>query len=200
MQAVCTKKVPGMKQIDKRIATKRSAAMLAVALIGLLLSACGGVPDGIRPVAELDLQRYAGRWYELARYDHRFERGMSHVTADYTLLPSGKVAVVNRGYLQESGQWKSADGKARWAAEPGAGHLEVSFFGPFYADYVVFYLSDDYQQALVTGPSRDYFWMLSRTPQISDKLWRQLSDIAQRNGFSPQQWIVVKQDNRPEGD
>lgn len=200
MQAVCTKKVPDMRTNNSWIAARPSLATLGVTLISLLLSACGGIPEGIRPVADLDLQRYAGRWYELARYDHRFERGMSHVTADYTLLPSGKVAVVNRGYLQESSEWKSANGKARWAAEPGAGHLEVSFFGPFYADYVVFYLSDDYQQALVTGPSRDYFWMLSRTPQISDQQWQQLSAVAQRNGFSPQQWVVVKQDERPAGD
>lgn len=177
----------------------RMAATVCFVVTTFMVSACGGVPEGIRPVASLNLERYSGRWYELARYDHRFERGMNYVTADYRLLPSGQVQVINRGYRAEEDAWKSAKGKARWASSEGIGHLEVSFFGPFYADYVVFYLSENYQQALVTGPSRDYFWMLSRTPHISDELWQRLSDVAQRNGFSSEQWIVVKQGKRPDG-
>lgn len=173
-------------------------AMILVSM--LLLAACGGVPEGIRPVAELDLERYAGRWYELARYDHRFERGLSHVTADYKLQASGEVQVINRGYSEEDARWQSAEGRARWAGAEGLGHLEVSFFGPFYADYVVFYLSDDYQHALVTGPSRDYFWMLSRQPQISAETWQSLAGIAEQNGFSSMQWIVVDQSNPPPSD
>ena len=175
----------------------RLSALAAVLATAITLSGCGGVPEGIRPVASLDLERYAGRWYELARYDHRFERGMSHVTADYRLLPSGQVQVINRGYRVEKADWQAAEGKARWASDEGLGHLEVSFFGPFYADYVVFYLSEDYQYALVTGPSRDYFWMLSRQAQISEQQWQVLTRIAEQNGFSPAKWIVVQQSNRP---
>ena len=104
--------------------------LLAVVAL-LVLSACAGIPEGIEPVDNFELEPYLGTWYEIARLDHSFQRGMSNVTANYSLREDGGVAVLNRGYRVGKGEWDEAEGKAYFVGDPGIGQLKVSFFGPF---------------------------------------------------------------------
>lgn len=111
-----------------------------IACIALLLWGCAGTPANVVPVRDFELDRYLGVWHEVARLDHRFERGLEQVTARYSLRDDGTVRVLNRGYSPREGKWNEAEGRAKFAGDPGTGHLEVSFFGPFYASYVIFEL------------------------------------------------------------
>ena len=131
-------------------------------------------PPGVKAVTPFDLQRYQGRWYELARLDHSFERGMTDVSATYTPQADGSVRVVNRGFAAASGQWREAVGKALFTGAPTAGSLKVSFFGPFYGGYHVAALDPDYRWALVLGPDTSYCWILARDKQL---------DAAQRDAI-----------------
>lgn len=131
-------------------------------------------PPGVEAVTPFDLQRYQGRWYELARLDHSFERGMTDVSATYTPQADGSVRVVNRGFAAASGQWREAVGKALFTGAPTAGSLKVSFFGPFYGGYHVAALDPDYRWALVLGPDTSYCWILARDKQL---------DAAQRDAI-----------------
>lgn len=158
------------------------------------ISSCTSVPEGIEPVSEFQLNRYLGTWYEVARMDHSFERGLEQVTAEYSLREDGGVNVVNRGYQQEKGQWDQAAGKAYFVGDSTLGHLKVSFFGPFYASYVIFELDQqDYQYALVTGPDRDYMWILSRQKELPDAKLKELLEKAKSHGFDTEDLIFVKQ-------
>lgn len=167
-----------------------------IAVLSALLIGCGstGVPKGITPVGEFDLQRYLGTWYEIARLDHKFERDLQQVSATYSLLPNGSVEVENKGFSTSKNKWKTATGKAKFVADENTGHLKVSFFGPFYGSYIVFELDEDeYQYALVSGPDRSYLWLLARQPKIDDKLYDSLLLIAQDNGFDVSKLIRVEQ-------
>lgn len=165
-----------------------------VALFALLLASCTGTPEGISPVKGFELPRYLGIWHEIARLDHSFERGMSQVTADYSLNEDGSVKVVNRGYLADKNEWKEAIGKAKFVGAEDVGHLKVSFFGPFYGGYVIYELDHEgYQYAFVTSYNRDYLWLLARTPQISDSLKQQFIQQAAELGFETAALIWVEQ-------
>jgi len=159
----------------------------------ILAAGCTGLPDGIEPVSELDLERYKGTWYEIARLDHSFEQGLSSVTAQYTLNPDGSVTVTNRGYSVEEGSWQEADGRAVPVEDAAEGHLKVSFFGPFYASYVVFRLDNEYQTAFVTSYNRDYLWLLSRSPLVDDETIGEFKDVARERGFDLSELIIVDQ-------
>ena len=140
-------------------------------LVSLGLVGCLGLPDGVRPVDDFQIDRYLGKWYEIARLDHSFERGLEQVTAEYSMREDGGVRVINRGYNAADDEWKQADGKAYFVEETDTGYLKVSFFGPFYGSYIVFELDrENYQYAFVSGPDLSYLWLLSRTPQVSDDL------------------------------
>jgi apolipoprotein D and lipocalin family protein len=161
-------------------------------LAALLLAGCTGLPEGITPVRDFDIQRYLGKWYEIARLDHRFERGMNQVTAEYTLRDDGGIEVINRGYVAEDGRWKTAIGKAYFTDRQDTGHLKVSFFGPFYASYVIFELDHaGYQYAFVTSHDKSYVWLLSRTPIISEPVKLLFLDRARQLGFPIQDLIFV---------
>ena len=148
------------------------------------LAACVGIPDGITPVDDFVLDRYLGTWYEIARLDHSFERGLEGVTATYSMRDDGGVRVLNRGYASAKGEWEEAEGRAYFVEDASTGFLKVSFFGPFYGSYVVFELDANYQYSFVSGPDRSYLWFLSRTPTVSDALKRQFETQAQAMGFS----------------
>jgi apolipoprotein D and lipocalin family protein len=167
------------------------AALLAGAL---LASGCAvRVPDNVRPVTSFDVKRYAGTWYELARIDHRFEKGLVNTTAQYSLNPDGTVKVVNRGFNPAKNEWKEATGTARFLGDPGTAALKVSFFGPFYGGYNVVHLSDDYQTALVIGNTRDYFWLLSRQKTMPEAQKQALLAQAARIGVDLNTVIHVPQ-------
>jgi len=161
----------------------------------LLLTGCVGLPENVKPVENFQLDRYLGTWYEIARLDHSFERGLSRVSANYTLREGGGVKVVNRGFSAEKNLWKEVEGKAFFVEGSDQGFLKVSFFGPFYGAYVVFELDqDDYRYALVSGPNTSYLWLLARTPQIDEKLKADLVAKAAARGFDTSRLIFVEQD------
>ncbi|MCG9759408.1 MULTISPECIES: lipocalin family protein [Pseudoalteromonas] len=161
-------------------------------ILTLAVSACTGLPDGIKPVKDFSVERYTGTWYEIARLDHSFERGMQNVTATYSQNSDGSIKVVNKGYVTEEGEWKEAIGKAKFVANDEIAHLKVSFFGPFYGSYVVFELGEDYQYAFVTSYNRDYLWLLSRTPQVSDTIMTKFKDMSEKYGFNTDELIYMK--------
>lgn len=162
-------------------------------LLVVLLTGCTSAPKGIEPVQEFELSKYLGTWYEIARLDHSFERGLSNVTAEYSLRKDGGVRVINRGYSAEEGKWEQAEGKAYFVEDSDTGHLKVSFFGPFYGAYVVFNLDEDYQQSFVSGPDRSYLWFLSRTPTVSEADKQRFIQAAQAKGFDTDELIFVEQ-------
>ena len=152
------------------LSRRQRLGLLALLVVGtgLLLVGCASTrpPPGVTAVTPFDVQRYAGRWYELARLDHAFERGMTDVTATYTAQADGSVRVVNRGYASATGQWREAVGKALFTGAPTTGSLKVSFFGPFYGGYHVAALDPDYRWALVLGPDTNYCWILARDKHL----------------------------------
>ncbi|KZY60934.1 lipocalin [Oleiphilus sp. HI0071] len=163
-------------------------------LMAALLSGCTGIPKNVQPVSDFELDRYLGKWYEIARLDHSFERGLSKVTAEYTLRSDGGVRVLNRGYSLEEQTWNEAEGKAYFVEDSKTGHLKVSFFGPFYASYVIAELDQkNYQHAFITGPDTDYLWLLSRTPEITKDTRAEFLEFAQTKGFATEELIWVAQ-------
>lgn len=162
-------------------------------LFALFLAGCAGMPENVRPVDNFRLDDYLGKWYEIARLDHSFERGLSRVSAEYTLRDDGGVKVVNRGYSAKEGKWKDVEGKAFFIQNPDQGYLKVSFFGPFYGSYIVFELDhEQYQYALVSGPNTSYLWILARTPKLSDDIRDELVKIAAARGFDTNALIFVE--------
>ena len=161
-------------------------------LLFIFLTGCVGIPDNVKPVDNFQLERYLGKWYEIARLDHSFERGLSRVTADYSLREDGGVRVLNRGYSAENKAWQEAEGKAYFVESPDQGYLKVSFFGPFYGSYIVFELDhDNYQYSLVSGPDKSYLWILARSPKISESIKKSLLKKAAALGFDTTKLIYV---------
>lgn len=161
-------------------------------LLPLLTLGCVGMPAGVTPVKEFEVDRYLGRWYEIARLDHSFERGLEQVSADYILAQDGSITVINRGYSPEQDKWKEATGKALFVNTADEAHLKVSFFGPFYSSYVVFELDKkDYQYAFVSGANTNYLWLLARTPEIDESLMKRFADRAEELGFAADTLIWV---------
>lgn len=166
--------------------------LLGVALI--FLSGCLGMPETVSPVKQFELDKYLGKWYEIARLDHSFERGLEQVTAEYSLRENGEVLVKNRGFSMEKNKWSEVEGKAFFVGESREGYLKVSFFGPFYGSYVVFELDkENYQYAFVCGPNTSYLWLLSRTPTVAADLLSQFVEKAKKLGFESEKLILVKQ-------
>jgi len=152
-------------------------------LLCAVLAACAQIPEGLEPVRGFDANRYLGTWYEVARLDHRFERGLTKVTATYTARDDGGIDVLNRGFDATKGAWSEARGRARFVGPRDVGQLEVSFFGPFYGGYNVVDLDPDYTLALVAGPSRSYLWILAREPAPPREAVDRLVARAQALGF-----------------
>lgn len=164
---------------------------IPVALI-LLAAGCVRIPDAVTPVGDFQLEKYLGTWHEIARLDHSFERGLTRVTADYSLRNDGGVKVVNRGFSVKKNAWKEAVGKAYFVGTSDQGYLKVSFFGPFYGSYVIFELDhENYQYALVCGPDKSYLWMLARSPDVPDTLKKTLAAKAAALGFDTSKLIYV---------
>jgi apolipoprotein D and lipocalin family protein len=164
-------------------------------IYGLLfiLSGCVSIPDGVQPVSNFELNKYLGKWYEVARLDHSFERGLNQVSAEYSLREDGGVTILNRGFSSENNAWKEALGKAYFVNEPNEGYLKVSFFGPFYGSYIIFELDkENYQYAFISGPDKDYLWLLSRTPSVKPEVMEKFISMSKERGFNTSQLIVVE--------
>jgi len=152
------------------------------------------MPEGIHPVEEFNLNKYLGRWYEIARLDHSFERGLNRVTAEYSLRDDGGVRVINKGFSIKSNKWKEAEGKAYFVRGQDEGYLKVSFFGPFYGSYVIFELDkENYQYAFVSSYNTSYLWLLARSPNVSKELVDRFVKKSKALGFDTDGLIFVEQ-------
>lgn len=170
---------------------KKLLYMLLIAAAAI--TGCSGTPDGVTPVSPFELERYLGQWHEIARLDHRFERGLTEVTANYSLRGDGGVKVINRGFNAEENAWSEAEGKAYFVGDTNRGALKVSFFGPFYGAYNVARLSEDYSMALVIGPSLDYAWLLARSKTPLKAQCVAFMQTATDLGVKPENWIWLEQ-------
>ena len=166
---------------------------LTAVTISFVISGCSTAPpEGLTSVTPFDVNRYLGKWYEIARLDHSFERGLTDVSATYSLKPDGSLEVINRGFNTKKDAWKSAKGRALFTGSQNQGSLKVSFFGPFYGGYHVLALDQtSYQWALVAGPDRDYLWILARTKTLTPAVREQLVAQAKKMGFATDSLIWV---------
>jgi apolipoprotein D and lipocalin family protein len=163
-------------------------------LLLVLMTGCTGIPQGLTAVNGFDVQRYLGTWHEIARLDHRFERGLDTISATYSAREDGGVNVINTGHDVESDEWRKVEGKAYFVDNKDIGRLKVSFFGPFYGGYNIIALDKQaYSYAMVAGPDKDYLWILSRTPQLPQATVQSLIAQAKAQGFATDQLIFVKQ-------
>ena len=187
----------GFRVVSPLYFTVLPFCLLVLALIGL---ACilkpisdfwqSRTPVNVEPIADFKLDRYLGKWYEIARLDHSFERGLTQVTAEYSLREDGGVRVLNRGFSTEENAWKEAEGKAYFAKGDDRGYLKVSFFGPFRSSYIVFDLDqENYRYALVCGPKKSYLWILAREPSLEEDVRIRLVEKAAASGFDTSKLI-----------
>ncbi|MDU9048799.1 MAG: lipocalin family protein [Candidatus Electrothrix sp. Rat3] len=168
---------------------------LILSIWSLLLTGCLGYPTSVKPVTDFELNKYLGKWYEIARLDHSFERGLEKVSAEYSLSEDGGVKVKNIGFSTKKNKWNEAIGKAFFVRESDEGYLKVSFFGPFYGSYVIFELDkENYQYAFIASSNTSYLWFLSRTPTVSAELKAQFKKRAEELNFNTQELIWVNQE------
>lgn len=165
----------------------------AAAAIALSLSSCVSIPKGARAVTPFNKNKYLGTWYEIARMDFRFEKGLEQVTATYSLLDDKTIRVDNKGYKTKDGEWKQSIGKAKPAGEPNEGRLKVSFFGPFYAGYNVIAIDPDYQYALIAGNNLKYLWLLSREKTMPEAVKQNYLEKARALGYDTNKLVWTKQ-------
>jgi apolipoprotein D and lipocalin family protein len=164
-------------------------------LLAVFITGCTGIPEGVKPVDNFKLEKYLGKWYEIARLDHSFEQGLTRVTANYSLREDGGLRVINRGYSAKENKWKEAEGKAYFVKGSDQGYLKVSFFGPFYGAYLVFELDhENYQYSLVSGPDKSYLWLLARGPEIREEIKDILIAKAKALGFDTTKLVYVNHD------
>jgi apolipoprotein D and lipocalin family protein len=174
----------------------RHSRYLLLFMLFLPWSACYAQPAGATAVSNFSLQRYLGTWYEIARLDHRFERGLSQVTANYSMREDGGVRVLNRGYNEKKSRWNDAEGKGYFVEGNETGRLKVSFFGPFYGAYNVIALDhEDYSYALVVGNNLKYLWILAREPRLDPAVMESLLSQARVLGFATDQLIYPQNDD-----
>jgi apolipoprotein D and lipocalin family protein len=150
-----------------------------------------GIPEGITPVSQFNLEKYLGVWHEIARIDHRFEKNLAQVTATYT-KKKGYIEVKNTGIVKNGKKKKTSIGKALPAGKKDVAHLKVSFFGNFYSSYIIFYLEPDYSVALVCGHTREYCWILARKPVLSKEEQDKYVAIIKEHGFDINQLTFPK--------
>lgn len=183
-------------------APSHSSTGMALVTIGLAALAGAAVyaartphiPNGITPLDNFNLNRYLGKWYEIARIDHLFERGLQRTQAEYSLHPDGSIQVVNRGFDPKRNEWKIAHGRAQPTLAPDIAALKVSFFGPFYAGYNVVAIGKNYEWAMVIGDKLDNFWILSRNPSLPEGVEDRLISQARLLGVDTQKIIWIHQD------
>ena len=158
----------------------------------VLISSCSTIPKGVHAVKPFEKEKYLGKWYEIARLDFKFEKGLNNTTAEYSLRDDGKIKVLNRGYKYKKNDWKEANGKAKFVGDHNVAMLKVSFFGPFYSGYNVITIDNEYKYALVAGKSLKYLWILSREKTIPENIKSNYLKIAKDAGFDTSKLIWVE--------
>lgn len=169
---------------------------ITIALVGsaLLAQSCKTIPPGVVAVQDFEVEKYLGRWYEIARFDFKFERNMNNVTANYSLKSNGTIRVENRGFDTVKSKWKESIGVAKFADAEDVGMLKVSFFRPFYSGYNVVKIDPEYKYALVIGESKKYMWILSRTPDMPQDLLQSYVEYAKSLGLAVENLVYVTHD------
>ncbi|WP_345990087.1 lipocalin family protein [Chryseobacterium sp. Chry.R1] len=167
---------------------------VSIGVLGFLIfNQCSvRVPKGAVPVTRFDSGRYLGKWYEIARFDYKFEKDMDNVTATYSQNPDGSIRVDNKGYNYVKKEWKESIGEARFVKDKTEARLKVSFFKPIWAGYNVIDIDENYQYALVAGNSLKYLWILSRTTEIPESIRLRFLEKAKRIGYNTNELIWVK--------
>ncbi|MGE0568854.1 MAG: lipocalin family protein [Bacteroidia bacterium] len=160
--------------------------------IMFILFGCNSIPSGIKAVDSFEKNKYLGKWYEIARFDFRFERNLNNTTAEYSLNDNGVIKVVNRGWNTVKMRWGTVEGKAKFVESENIAKLKVSFFGPFYAGYNVIELDKDYRFALVCGNSKDYLWILGRDKIIPDSIKTKYLIKANQLGFNTEKLLWIE--------
>ena len=175
---------------------KQSKIISLIVVIGIIIlfNSCASIPQKAKPVENFEVNRYLGTWYEVARFDFRFEKDLDNTSANYTLDKKGNVIVLNSGYNFVKKKWSKADGLAKFRGDKNIAALKVSFFGPFYSGYNVIALDENYQYALIAGKNLDYLWILSRTKELPDEFKAQHLIIAEEIGYDTSRLIWVKHD------
>ena len=175
---------------------RRNACALALTLVCAGLCGCVGIPDNATAVRNFELERYLGTWYEIARLDHRFERGLSRVHAEYVMRDDGGVRVLNSGYNEQDGKWEHAVGKAYFVDKPDIGRLKVSFFGPFYGAYNVVVLDKKrYSYSMVISSNTSYLWILARGPTLDSAILDELLATARELGLNTDELIYPEHES-----
>ena len=160
--------------------------------ISIFISGCVNIPENVSPVTGFDIGQYLGTWYEIARLDHSFERGLEKVTAEYSLRDDGGIKVVNKGLDPHKNRWKEVIGKAYFVGDSNFGSLKVSFWGPFYSSYNIIALDKkNYSYSMVCGPNKSYLWILAREPHMEESLKSELMNRAKALGFETDKMIHV---------
>ena len=167
--------------------------ILGVIAIAVFQS-CKTIPDGAVAVKPFDSKKYLGKWYEIARFDFRFEKNLNNTTAEYSFNPNSSIHVVNRGYKYTTGEWKQSTGVAKFVGDANEAKLKVSFFRPFYGGYNVIALDDNYTWALVAGKSLDYLWLLSRDKTMPENIKETYLQKARQLGYDTSKLVWVQQD------
>jgi apolipoprotein D and lipocalin family protein len=180
-----------MKNKNEYIALGLAGA--AIAVVAFSFSSCISIPKGAKAVKPFDKNKYLGTWYEIARMDFKFEKGLDRVTATYSLTDGETIRVDNKGYSVKDKKWKESTGKARLAGEPSEGKLKVSFFGPFYAGYNIIAINPDYRYALVVGNNLNYLWLLSREKTMPKEIQEKYLEQARALGYNTEKLVWTKQ-------
>lgn len=167
---------------------------VSLGVLGLLIinSCSGGIVKGATAVTNFEAEKYLGKWYEIARFDYKFEKNMDNVTATYSQNPNGTIRVDNKGYDYVKKEWKESIGEAKFVSDQSEARLKVSFFKPFWAGYNVIDIDDNYQYALVAGSSLKYIWILSRTKEIPESIKQRFLEKAKKIGYNTDELIWIK--------
>jgi apolipoprotein D and lipocalin family protein len=177
----------------------KSITLTIMAILpALLLNCCSTIPRGAIAVKPFDKEKYLGKWYEIARFDFRFERNLNNTTATYSINENGTIKVDNRGFNYVTNEWSQATGKAKFAGAADEAKLKVSFFGPFYGGYNVIALDDQYKYALIAGSSLKYLWILSRETSIPNGVSQEFLRIAKNLGYDTSKLIWVEHNRSKE--
>ena len=171
-----------------------SVYSLIILITMLGIYSCATIPKNAKAVKPFDKEKYLGKWYEIARFDFKFERHLNNTTAEYSLNNNGSIRVDNKGYNTQKNEWKKAIGKAKFVGDEHTAMLKVSFFGPFYSGYNVIAIDDNYKYALVAGASLKYLWILSREPSIPEDIKTKYLTLAKKIGFETSNLLWIKHD------
>lgn len=169
--------------------------LAGAAALALGFSSCVAIPKGAKAVKPFDKNKYLGTWYEIARMDFKFEKGLERVTATYSLINQNTIRVDNKGYDVKEQKWKESIGKAKFAGDSTEGRLKVSFFGPFYAGYNVIAIDPNYRYALIAGNNLNYLWLLSREKTMPKEIKESYLEKARTLGYDTAKLVWTNQNN-----